>query len=424
MSDKLKNIATLVVSVTVFYIVLETFVWRPQLPQLPLTMHASLGRLKPLAQISKDGLVPKDYVLIIGDSYAEGLGDWLMREVGNGNPPHNAAHVLHDATGRDVMYFGKHGGHPSMTYTFSTTSAYAGMQLYWGLGLEPPRDVVAYFFEGNDINDTLASIKFYLGPDFDQSRKHDRAYVAAKLRATGADGRIRAQRRWHGLRNAHLFDTSIKLVKLAGKNVSRGVGHMFDPTDPVYKAGAAYKENWSRYTDSPVRFAMDDGSELHYPRDTVEPFAFYDDAALDLGALWYGESLKYLRRLFPTSKIWAIYIPTPVMSYRLTVDAVTLSDRIRGATSEKAGPPTKFTVGELFQRSNASCTRMFAAARDAGVEFIDARPAIRAASGGVGHLHGPNDPGHFNKAGYTALAGVIEAGMKAPDTARGCAELQ
>lgn len=45
MSEKLKNVITLVVTVVVFYVILEVFVWRPALPKMPLPLHASLGRL-------------------------------------------------------------------------------------------------------------------------------------------------------------------------------------------------------------------------------------------------------------------------------------------------------------------------------------------------------------------------------------------
>lgn len=175
MNEKLKNIATLLVTVISFYVILEVFVWRPMLPQIPLSLHENLGRLKPLAQVSKAGVVPKDYILVIGDSYAEGLGDWLLRVVGDGNPPHSAADGLHQKTGRDVLAFGFRGGHPTLTYVFQTTQVFAGMNLYWGIDVASPKDVVAYFYEGNGINDELANLDFYMGPAFNRKRAGERA---------------------------------------------------------------------------------------------------------------------------------------------------------------------------------------------------------------------------------------------------------
>lgn len=111
------------------------------------------------------------------------------------------------------------------------------------------------------------------------------------------------------------------------------------------------------------------------------------------------------------------------MAYKLTGDGVILRDRIRGAESERAGPPTRFTPAQLAARSNITCRRMYRAARHVGAEFIDTRPAFRAASSRLGYLHGPNDPSHPNETGYRELAEAIRQGMTNPDTARGCAEL-
>jgi hypothetical protein len=82
-------------SLLLSYLLLE-FVWfRLFLPHVPLKLHAYLdSEIRLLAQSSKRGLVPEDYVALVGDSYAQGRGDWLLEADPNRNGPFASAHVL------------------------------------------------------------------------------------------------------------------------------------------------------------------------------------------------------------------------------------------------------------------------------------------------------------------------------------------
>ena len=82
-SSRGKKAAIIFASIVINYLIIEYFIWRPLLPYVPVPLHSELGRLKALAQSSKDSYVPENYILIIGDSYAEGLGDWLMQTIGD-----------------------------------------------------------------------------------------------------------------------------------------------------------------------------------------------------------------------------------------------------------------------------------------------------------------------------------------------------
>src|SRR5688572_29137633 len=80
------------------------------LPLTPLRIHAGLPRpLRPLAQPSKLGTVPARYVALLGDSYAQGAGDWLLSVNANRNPPFHSADLIHARTRRDVISFGASG---------------------------------------------------------------------------------------------------------------------------------------------------------------------------------------------------------------------------------------------------------------------------------------------------------------------------
>ena len=218
-----KKAAIIFASIVINYLIIEYFIWRPLLPYVPVPLHSELGRLKALAQSSKDSYLPENYILIIGDSYAEGLGDWLMQTIGDTKPRHHTAHVIHEQSGRDVLSFGFRGGHPGHSYSFETTRNFHGITQYAAIGLKHPKDVVVYFNELNDINDELISAKIWLHPSKDLSLLADRKKVREIVFQRGADGQASIERRWHVLRNAHMFDTFTKLVKLIYRNVVRGL---------------------------------------------------------------------------------------------------------------------------------------------------------------------------------------------------------
>ena len=51
---------------------------------IPLTMYNALAtEIRVLGQTSKVSVVPKDYIALVGDSYAQGRGDWLKNTIKN-----------------------------------------------------------------------------------------------------------------------------------------------------------------------------------------------------------------------------------------------------------------------------------------------------------------------------------------------------
>lgn len=407
-----KNLLLLAVAAIFSYFVLEMG-WRSMLDRVPLTLHKELGRLQWLAQPTKKGIIPKDYIMILGDSYAEGLGDWLMRVVSEGNPKFNAAHILHDRTGRDVLTFGFRGGSPSWTFVFQAPAAFHGINLYAGMKVPEPTDVLAFFFAGNDVNDESAKLRLFMPAEFDRGRAADEDYVREYFNGLGAQAAAASKDRWHPLRNAHLFDTATKLIKLAVKNWGKK-NSALAATDPSFRGGAnTYREDWTRHERVRVFFRTRNGLKP-YPSPTVEPFAFDSDQDIRTAAVWFQESLRHLKGLFPRARITAVYIPTPAASYDLA-DGTVLMDRVREATSESPGPETFFSTAALEAANGRVCGAAAAAAAKAGAAFIDTRPHLRRRSFEWGYLHGPSDVSHFNERGYTALAEAIEAGMKRPD---------
>ena len=421
MKERPKNILTFVGALFVSYLAFEFILWRNLLTEVPLTLHTTLGRLQYLAQTSKNSVIPERYVLILGDSIAEGLGDHLMRVVVERKPRYAVAHHLQDKIGRDVISFGVRGGYPSDTYVFQSHRNWDGINIYAGIALEQPKDIVVLYSEGTDINDEMANIRFWLPADIDRSRLMDTDYVAKLMTRYVADGKKLARRRWHAGRNGHMFDTIMKLTKLFVYNLKTESDHLLTDNDPQFRLGRAYNQDWSRYEGSDVRVLVG-GVSKPYPKHTVESFAFHDDAEIAQATLFFDAAVGELRKQFPISNIWIVYVPTPINSYRLLKDAVSLRDRIRFTDTDKVGPPTRFSRAHLEDLSDRVCQRIRTGSLAKGARFIDARAGLRKVAADQGYIHGPTDPGHLNERGYKALAAIIARGMK-DTSAHACATI-
>jgi len=67
-------------SIGVTYVAAEAAFAFVGLRYIPLRLHAYLPEdIRVFAQSSKAGVLPRDPVLLLGDSYAQGYGDWLSR---------------------------------------------------------------------------------------------------------------------------------------------------------------------------------------------------------------------------------------------------------------------------------------------------------------------------------------------------------
>src|SRR5215813_3862794 len=103
----LANLALVVVSLAVTYLAASFVIFRFLLPHLSLNLHPHFPDIAEVfAQTSKAGAVPRDYIALLGDSYAEGQGDGLLAAGGDRAKFMHSAHVLQRLTGRDVVSLG------------------------------------------------------------------------------------------------------------------------------------------------------------------------------------------------------------------------------------------------------------------------------------------------------------------------------
>ena len=111
---KLKNLTLVCCSLALTYSALELMV-PYSLNHIPLTMYNALQtEIRILGQSSKVSVVPQNYIALVGDSYAQGRGDWLKNVIKSNrykgtNPDYYSGHVIYQKTGTDVITFGAGG---------------------------------------------------------------------------------------------------------------------------------------------------------------------------------------------------------------------------------------------------------------------------------------------------------------------------
>jgi hypothetical protein len=345
-----------------------------------------------LGAASKDGLVPDDYVLVLGDSYAAGSGDWLIGALAEeGNPAFQATDILHERLGRDVINFGK-GGADSVTATAMVVSKRFAQLRRNGLG--EPDDVVVYFYEGNDLNDNLRRAR----RDFGLKERAIDSYTDADL------DRLIDERATAG------FWKGLPGMLYAPYVVQKALQRQADAADVADGDGGASKSGLRRLA-SEVIGAEDDttcvavgDARYGFDQPIQGPALELTDEELDLTLRMFAGSLRWVKRRFDGPSLTVVYLPSPLACYDIT------SPEVRAQSYEGRGE--RFDAERVVERSDALRARVGAAAAALGMTFIDATPALRERA----HhepVHGPIDGGHLNRAGYEVLGELLVSRFEA-----------
>ena len=190
----LANALLLFVSIAVTYLVASFVIFRFLLPHLSLNLHPHFPDIAEVfAQTSKAGTVPRDYIALLGDSYAEGQGDGLLAANGDRAKFQHSAHVLHRLTGRDVVSLGI-GGAGSVQAMVRQPARILNGNCFLYPRLDPPRQIVVYFYEGNDLDENGYIVGRVAGEGA-VTRESDRAPCRRALRRAPAASLLHRSRR-------------------------------------------------------------------------------------------------------------------------------------------------------------------------------------------------------------------------------------
>jgi len=359
------NALLLFASIAVTYLVASFVIFRFLLPHLSLNLHPHFPDIAELfAQTSKAGAVPRDYIALLGDSYAEGQGDGLLAADGDRAKFVHSAHVLHRLAGRDVVSLGIGGaGSVQAMVRQPARILEGGCFLYpW---LQPPRQIVVYFYEGNDLDEN-GYIVGRVATDGAVTRETIARYVGEHY---GAPPRFRC-----------FTDLGETMFKMGHFLVTNG-----ESFETLRKPSANNK-------------ALAAGAS-HAAPALQKPPAERDAGTLEAAFTVFDVALEWLRKHFP-APVTVVYLPSPAAIYRHADAAVDVYTR--WPLNEVQAMP----AAEIYAASQRICDRIRGLSLARGARFIDMRPALRAAAAAA-VIHGPQDWNHFNTAGYRVLGETL-----------------
>jgi hypothetical protein len=367
------NALLAIASTLLCYVAMEYAVFRVALPYLPVDVRPHLPDMVDiLAQNSKAGYLPHDYVALLGDSYAEGLGDWLLQVGGDRTKPFHSAYVIRQATGRDVVSFGKGGSGSAEGIVLRPARAFPSYRCSVFPAIEVPRQMFVYFYEGNDVEDNIHFL------DMVENRYHRRdaeaidRYLAENYAVTYP---------WHC--HGQLADLMVSMASFAFRY------HILHV--PVDNCG----------TDAPRANRLIVGDRvIEAPALQGPSLLPVGDAPIRAGMDVLAHSLAWLRMRFPGVPVVLVYVPSALSVYRLAGDSVAYCI---GVNVVRTAPTAEIERKHDFIRDLA---RDIAGSQ--GIPFVDATPVLRAAASAQ-VVHGPRDWDHVNEIGYRALGLLVAA---------------
>ena len=372
--------------------------------KLPLRLYGLIDKdLRVLAQSSKKNQMPKDYIALTGDSYAVGAGDWL-NEVRKsnffGSPDYSAAHLIHKKTGIDVVSFGQAGAGSFNGIWLEPVTQFLYINSVRGYKLSPPKDILIFFYEGNDIYDNIRFLQNHFAVTGELSKKIIKLKRIEELLNVEFEKVLNRQ-----------FDNSIWKNMLFTRSILYGTSNLSEEwrlpnkqpkiKDLHNKVLPKGKGNFVLIDQKKVRVnvALVNGEKIGLPSHLQGPPSFGLRADMDnligLSMLIFEQSLVQLASFFRHAKIKIIFIPSPVSSYEMVSSHI----HFKGHMSI----PDALLTTEVEKRHIKLCKTIKRIAANHSFSFINSTKSLKKATS-TGFVHGPIDWDHFNKRGYQVLS--------------------
>jgi hypothetical protein len=383
----LANALLVTISVLVTYAVAEVVFFRLALPSLSLSVLPHIpDRAAFFLQGSKSEYVPHDYIALLGDSNAQGMGDWLLDTGGDRSKPHHSADVLHQLLHTDVVSLGRAASGSAEALVLRITRIFGDNYCYLFPRIEEPQRMLIYFSESNDIDDNNILLDHQIRPNGNDLRGQIDKFLETQYGVVSGW-------RCHG----HFGDTIFRMARYLIK----------------------YRNYTGKILDQPVmQQVVVNGNPLGAWLLSVPSLALSEDR-IDAGVLVYERSLLWLRRKFPHVPMTLIYIPSPAAIYRHAGAQVIAHDiYLPVSDPSQIGKETVvdgkvFPVAAVYANSQKICEKIRDVSIAQGIGFIDTRPALRAAAS-ARPLHGPRDWNHLNENGYRALGSFLAGRINTP----------
>ncbi len=386
----LKNLSLSIVSTIAIYLVTEFLFFPYLMIHLPFKQHVHLpSGFYSLAQKSKKSTVANNYIALVGDSYAQGFGDWLLDNSLNRNDPFHSAHVLYALTKRDVLSFGASGAGSLRGIVTEPITAYEYLQHFPLYQIDEPESIMVYFYEGNDLNNNLLDLKLRFYPTYEATKIYDQDYFDRFIQKTVIiDSPLGRLKEDLSITDQFVFFRFIKNIFCK----------------KIDEESVAYTpQSQKLFSEGKVNRVIVEQVVRAIPDKLQGPALELSNGEIEDGVYVFSRSLAYLKRYFARAKVVVIYIPSPLASYELASDQVSIQ------TYEKRGEV--YPASLVSQRSDYIAAKIEDTCRKQDVLFVDTRPVLRAASRNQ-FVHGPRDWSHFNRRGYELLGEVASTVVK------------
>jgi GDSL-like Lipase/Acylhydrolase family len=361
----LGNALLLIISVGATYLVASFVIFRFLLPHLSFNLHPHFPDIAEVfAQTSKAGTVPRDYIALLGDSYAEGQGDGLIAAGGDRARFVHSAHVLHGLTRRDVVNLGL-GGAGSVQAMVRQPARILMGDCFLYPRLDPPRRIFVYFYEGNDLEEN--------------------GYIAGRVAAEGAVTRETIARY---VGDHYGTPPKFRCFTDLGETTFK-MAHFLITNADTFEA----------LRKPSTRNNVFSGGTPHAAPALQKPPAEMEAGAREAALTVFDVSLEWLRRNF-SAAVTLVYVPSPAAIYRPAEPSVDVYTR--WPVNEVRAMP----AADIYAASQRTCEQIRALALARGARFLDMRPALRAAAATT-VIHGPQDWNHFNATGYRVLGETL-----------------
>jgi len=424
---RLKNLTLAFGSLALTYSALELIV--PYfLNHIPLTMYNALQtETRVLGQSSKDSVIPKNYIALVGDSYAQGRGDWLKKIIKNNrykgtNPDYYSGHIIYRKTGIDVITYGMGGAGSVKGLVTAPIIPHLYINSLWPYTLAQPKHIFVYFYEGNDFTDnSLYYTNRFLFKGYDENyffKGYD-----AKLFYTPLyfDQYLQeeALERYPSYKNdssfRHMIFTGLMIAGWNNlkKEIERGIKKFKSLSSFNEKSSETFTKQKSIQTlkvsldiqpkpnSSPKNIAIINEKKITLPAYLQGPPITLSPKQIKKSVYIFERSLLFMARFFSQSKISIIYIPGPASIYSMAGPNV--SYEAAGWSGERGRITSK---EEISRVSLESCKKIYGVTKKNGFHFLDLRFYFRERAK-TKILHGPEDYQHFNRTGQNLLAELI-----------------
>jgi hypothetical protein len=376
--------------------------------------NALENKIRVLGQSSKSSVIPKNYIALVGDSYAQGQGDWLKKMIRSNryrgtNPDYHSGHIIYRRTGTDVITYGMGGAGSIKGLITAPIISHLYINSLWPYTLDQPKRILIYFYEGNDFIDNapypfIESLNASVGEALYDTQHFDellqkgalerypqykddspfRHFIFAGILGTGWEnlkkeitrGKRKLKRWIKSMKREQVYQTSFRSKPLPIIRVS-----LNSPSKPG---------------SSQQNIAVINGENVTLPAYLQGPPVNLPPKRMKKSLYIFERCLLFMARFFTQSEISIIYIPGPASVYSMVGPSITYE-----AGKGKVAP--KETI---IRASQEGCRSIKEVAQRNEFQFLDTRPYFRELAK-TKILHGPEDHQHLNRDGQTLLAEVI-----------------